>query len=85
MLQSGQVLPSDFFWQEGMAEWGVVSDKWELVSTPVPSQAQPTTPASPALSERPKTSAHATSSRSKDYPIAFVYSLVVGVALLALS
>jgi endonuclease/exonuclease/phosphatase family metal-dependent hydrolase len=85
MLQSGQVLPSDFYWQEGMAEWGVVSDNWQPVSTPAPSPPMPAASNRPALSARPNVSVSAKQSRSKDYPIAFVYTLVVSVVLLALA
>jgi endonuclease/exonuclease/phosphatase family metal-dependent hydrolase len=40
MLYAGEVLPSDYYWHEGMEEWGVVGAVWSksepaLVPTPV--------------------------------------------------
>lgn len=49
MLETGQALPTDFYWQEGMNEWGVVSDKWQKAPPPTP-------PARPSLAITKKTS-----------------------------
>jgi len=84
MLLSGQILPSDFFWQEGMAEWGVVSDNWQPVSTPAPSPPKPSGTTRPQLSAKPDFNAPSKPSRAEGYPITFI-SLIAVVALLAIT
>jgi hypothetical protein len=34
MLDAGEVLPDDYFWHEGMEEWGVVGTVWSKSEPP---------------------------------------------------
>lgn len=85
MLQAGQVLPTDFFWQEGMEGWGVVSDQWQQVSTPPQSQTTPRAPTRPTLSPQPSFSAPVKPPRTEGYSPAFIFSLIAAMALLAIA
>jgi endonuclease/exonuclease/phosphatase family metal-dependent hydrolase len=76
LLNSGELLPTDHYWYEGMAEWGLVGERW-------PSQlATPARKAGPVL-RAPATQAAAPSgSINRRFPILLgvVALLVLGVA-----
>jgi len=57
MLDAGEVLPTDYYWQEGMAEWGVVGEKWTASPPPQQKVAEPPkvyAPAPKAKNQRKK-------------------------------
>jgi endonuclease/exonuclease/phosphatase family metal-dependent hydrolase len=41
LLKSGELLPSDHYWHEGMAEWGVVGERWSAEPEPPARKAGP--------------------------------------------
>jgi endonuclease/exonuclease/phosphatase family metal-dependent hydrolase len=41
LLRSGELLPSDHYWCEGMAEWGVVGERWPVQPEPPARKAAP--------------------------------------------
>jgi hypothetical protein len=85
MQQAGQVLPSDFYWQEGMQVWGVVSDQWHMPPTPIQIEA-PTPPcatANPPRASRAGLTNQAKPRRQKTYRPVAICSLIAFVVLLA--
>jgi len=41
LLKSGELLPSDHYWSEGMAEWGLVGERWPAQPEPPARKAGP--------------------------------------------
>jgi endonuclease/exonuclease/phosphatase family metal-dependent hydrolase len=76
LLKSGELLPSDHYWCEGMAEWGVVGERW-------PAQPElPARKAGPALRAPAPQAAMPSGSTNRRLPIILgvIALLVLGAA-----
>jgi endonuclease/exonuclease/phosphatase family metal-dependent hydrolase len=63
LLASGELLPSDNFWHEGLADWGLVGERWTVQPK------APTTKAGPVLRTATPQAAAPSGSTSRQLPI----------------
>jgi len=59
LLATGELLPNDHYWHDGMAEWGIVSERWPAKKQPV----APTRLAAPVLAAPASVAAESSSKR----------------------